>query len=290
VIPTVKIIHPSPIWEKTRKNKRALYIRLTKVGSHSILRGLSQSFQDVTYANKWDEFLCEHPCCTSAYESLNASLAYRNALGEKTWNECFKFSFVRNPYDRAVSSWAHLTQGGGVPEGIIEMGLQSASFADFWKRMSTINLTYPIGSVLYDESKGRDMVWWHLTPLYQHFVDVMPDDESDGKIILDFIGKLENLPHDFDFVCDKIGIPRESLPRLNRSRKRLLRDRSRKRLLRDPLTSLYAVMESRRVGAHHHFSEKLKKSYTDYYDDQTRQIVAKLYKKDIQYFGYKFGE
>ena len=68
---------------------------------------------------------------------------------------------------------------------------------------------------------------------------------------IDFIGRFESVYSDFNFICEKLAISLK-LPHQNKTWN--------------------------------------KSNYTEYYNDETRQIVAEKYAKDIEYFGYKFGE
>ncbi len=73
----------------------------------------------------------------------------------------------------------------------------------------------------------------------------------EGERIVDWIGRFENVSNDFNLACDKIGIPNRPLPHRNKSN-------------------------------HKH--------YTEYYDTESRAIVTREYAKDLEYFGYKFGD
>jgi len=150
----------------------------------------------------------------------------------------FKFSFVRNPYERLYSCWwskfgrhnsyDKLTCTYGV-EQYISHGDEAMSFESFVK------------NVIANCDVSDDKTNSH----YASLVSLFPREE------LDFVGRVENLQQDFGVVCDKIGIPKQQLPHKNKHK-------------------------------HGH--------YTEYYDDETRGIVAQKYAKDIEYFGYKFGD
>lgn len=70
-----------------------------------------------------------------------------------------------------------------------------------------------------------------------------------GRKQADFIGRFENIEEDFGKVCKAIGV-KASLPRLNVSANR--------------------------------------KGYREYYDDESREIIGRMYADDIRMFGYEF--
>ena len=142
------------------------------------------------------------------------------------YDDYFSWSFVRNPWDRLVSTYINKIvdehQGG-----LDSWRKNINSFEEFVLKIKKIDAM----EINCDR---------HIRSLCTFF----PPD-------INFIGKMENLQNDFNVVCDKIGIPRQQLPHKNKTK-------------------------------HKH--------YTEYYDDETKQIVAEKYAKDIEYFGYKFGE
>jgi len=142
----------------------------------------------------------------------------------------FSFSSIRNPWARVVSAY----HKGGLRR-----------MKALWEKERAERLTF-IGYVnaIKHDNISCPVVKWHVTPLYRHLV-------RNDEVIVDHLIRVENFQEDVNIVSDKIGIPRQKIPHINKSEH---------------------------------------KDYTEYYDDETRDIVAEKYAKDIEYFGYKFGE
>ena len=133
------------------------------------------------------------------------------------FDQYFKFTFVRNPYER-LTSWVY-----------------------YYLRKSKIHLyKYSFKELIL---KCPEFIW---EPQSNWIFE-------NDKNLMNFVGKVENFQEDFNTICDKIGIPQKELPHENKT-------------------------------------ERKHKHYTEYYDDETRQLVAEKYAKDIEYFGYEFGE
>ena len=113
---------------------------------------------------------------------------------------------------------------------------------------------------------GRDDKYRHVMPQYQMLYS------DNGELLVDFVGKFESLQNDFDDVCIHLGLGDSALPHVNSSDKK---SRELRRKVKNFL---------------HRNDESDLRDYVDYYDDETRQYVGELYRKDIEKFDYSFAD
>jgi len=144
------------------------------------------------------------------------------------YDQYFSFTFVRNPWDRAVSDYLWIKKELKIEDSFKSYLLLTGDF-------DTPRLSYPN---LNRSGRGD-----HIIPQTDFILN------SNDKQQVNFVGRFENIQQDFKNVCNKIGITHRALPHHNKTKR---------------------------------------KHYTEYYDDETRQIVAEKYARDIEHFGYKF--
>ena len=116
-------------------------------------------------------------------------------VGQSKWNEAYKFTLVRNPWDKAVSLYEYRRK-----KGRTDIAARGIPFSD-WVKMT------------YGENKNYD---YYNARAFQPQVDWLKDNE--GKISMNFVGKFESINEDFNHIKSVIGLDAE-LPYLNASKR-----------------------------------------------------------------------
>jgi len=126
---------------------------------------------------------------------------------------------VRNPFDRFVSYCAFITRESGEFDRVPQQVMRH---------------------VLYEL---RPMQHILFQPQYTVLVD------ADGKLLSDYVGRVEEMQVSYDAICARIGIPARPLEQVNSTRRG---------------------------------------DYRQYYDQQLIDGVSDLYRRDLDLFGYGF--
>jgi hypothetical protein len=151
----------------------------------------------------------------------------------EVWNNYFKFSITRNPWDRTISDF-------------------------FWKRRQDPALKprkhfYHYLGVPFNEVAC-------LKKPFLEFInseDFVNNDRFyiiDDELCVDYVIRYENLSADVMEACKRIGLPAIELPHLK---------------------------TGFRQKRHH---------YSEYFDENSKAIVAEKHKNDIRIFGYEFEQ
>jgi len=152
-------------------------------------------------------------------------------LTDRKLKKYFKFTFVRNPFDRLVSAFSHiiiegtvngyhidmdLIEVGGVEDRIVnERGVLDTKFDHMYLLFSLF-----IMRVLPDYDINKKSVHWMPQNILSHY---------NKKPIVDFIGKYENLANDWRYVADKIQV-NTTLPFVSSSKSQKVTNKTRQEM------------------------------------------------------------
>ena len=176
------------------------------------------------------------------------SLGY---VSEAVYNDYYSFSFVRDPYARTVSLFKNYNLQ------------RMISFKAFVKKELPR---------LWEDS------YYFVRPQVEYVYN------DDGTLMVDFIGKFENLQQDFEKVRNTISHPVAKLGSVNRSKHshRPLSPYNLKFMMRMLKMKPYLL-----YNLNPFFS--VKQPMGQLYDAESQRMVEQYYEKDFEMFNYTLG-
>lgn len=183
---------------------RAIFVHIPKCAGISVTDGLSTALRageqaEWLGAGLWEELIA-HPDggrLLREFRSLNplspiatyehphlAGRILRELVSKDTWNDYFKFAFVRNPWDRTVSKYMY-TQARLAEDDMLGNQFDESYLM---KRCS-----------MFED-------WVRLLPVLSPAGCSGFITDAEGEIIVDYVGRFENANSDFAHVCETLGI------------------------------------------------------------------------------------
>ncbi|MFW6275226.1 MAG: sulfotransferase family 2 domain-containing protein [bacterium] len=189
------------------------------------------------------------------YEGFNPHMPpekIREKIGEKIWNDYLKITIIRNPWDVVVSKYFW-------QEKYVDKKIAANTFKAHKIKYHLLNSkAYKHILRLLKKTLLKKAKVVIKKSDFQLFVESLSENndkfyfDSKCKPAFDFYIRFENLEKDYKKLCQRLGIPFEPLPKTKTKQR------------------------------------KEKKHYSKYYNKKTKKTVEQLFRKQIDYFGYKF--
>lgn len=209
------------------KKRKFIFIHIYKTAGLSVTDALMPFAVRAVPENKWQRLAHRVSRKIQSIISFDPESFPRHtkaselieAIGRKTFDSYFSFAFVRNPWDWQVSLYHYMRKSTYHHQH--EFSKSFAGFDDYirWRCENEVRFQ-------------KDFIY-----------------SAEGELLVDFVGKLENIENDFNTICSRIGVT-ATLPKLNVSNT---------------------------------------VPYQQFYNEETQELVRRAFEPDIKLFGYEFG-
>ncbi|MBD0823864.1 sulfotransferase family 2 domain-containing protein [Aestuariibaculum marinum] len=177
---------------------KCIFIHVPKTAGMSIL---SFFYPDVQFKTKRPDYEKLFGWCPKRRLHMQHATAKQllelELVTQEQWNDYFKFTFVRNPWDRAYSDYKFIQKFSGVTGG----------FSDF------INKSGPFYEILNNDN-SQSYLGDHLLPQTSFF-------DLEGEYQLNFVGAFENFHVDIDEILKKLNIIKNFDIHINKSKRKV---------------------------------------------------------------------
>jgi len=168
-----------------------------------------------------------------------------NYMTQEQYQDWFSFSVVRNPWSRVVSFYKF-------------RGFSSlVSFTTFVKDYLPLYF--------------KNEFWF-----FRNQADFIYNDQD--ELLVDYLGKMEQLDSDFAYIANSLDIPFKKLPRSNTSEAKGLFSKKSARLLLKYPSILFKMSLNNEINKDYHYM----------YTPETLAIVNDLYARDVALLGYSY--
>jgi len=275
------------------KDKNIIFIHITKSAGGTV----QQAFKRDGF---YFDLAGEH---TTAQQHLEI-------LDKNVFDQCFKFSFVRNPWARMASIYFYYYQYhkslefcptvshsdlGTLPDWLAGANIRDLSFKNWLKAFCLDNKG--VMGAAHKTCSNLNIKHFHFNQLNW----LVSSNTTDNELLVDYIGKVENIQSDMDHICNQIGIKKMDLsviknanpvlqPKvykndLNRISKFVPHARLRRAAwVGDGPDNSINIQET----DYSYVDSSVNLGYSSVYDEESIELVRNLCKKDIDFFQYEY--